>query len=69
MHYSKHVLTRSTNVGRTLRRAFSRNIHLFMNAISDKLVDNMSWPFMSTVCDEKYRYLKYFMSLHPLKNK
>lgn len=40
-----------------------------MNAISDKLVDNMSWPFMSTVCDEKYRYLKYFMSLHPLKNK
>lgn len=38
MHYSKHVLTRSTNVGRTLRRAFSRNIHLFMNAISDKLV-------------------------------
>lgn len=29
---------------------------------------NMGWPFMSTVCDEKYRHVKYFMSLHPLKN-
>lgn len=38
MHYAKHVLTHSTNVGWTFRRAFSRNIHLFMNAISDKLV-------------------------------